>query len=507
MIGLQGTSATWTFLGRSPPRIGAAGPSSAALESLRHALAAVAVGRRHAVLLTGISHGPRAGFTVSALAATLVAHARIASARRHQARLSREATERLAAPANMPEIAQDGGPAFDADRTDWFDMVPTHEELEKWVEGEKWIRVKDGKIDCWKKESDIGIYRYTDRGYESKDADGNWVSHAQVPQDVSHLTDVQIERLVKELKGGMKVSMKDGDATSDRFTPMAQVPPLEKWPFHEVAITDELKFTKDLLDDYKELEMTEDLSRAFFLGSRWKDSNEARRHLGYSVNDSIDDIANMNGSVLALKCLVEQLKRLAKFRKARPGEKEPSDASRLRALRMTGVLGTTKGSAIAMWLYNPASKRASVDIVIGDDCMDQGPVAEEALLRLIALRAAELGAGTLWCRTRRSESGRILVPKYMLKLGFTEVPMDQQEEEEWEILNRFCDKKEVEEVVPSLNLWISTRGCERHIEAVNAWCEEMGALDLNEVVEYKEDLVDHLGDALTEEERQRLLQY
>jgi len=295
--------------------------------------------------------------------------------------------------------------------------------------------------------------------------------------------------------------------TQEGFKPLAKVPPLEKWPFHRVAITDELKATKEHLDDYKELEMTEDLSKAFFLGTRWKQSNEARRHLGYNVNDNIEDIANMNGSVLALKCLVDQLKRLAKFRKARPGEKEPSDANRLRELRMTGLLGTKKGSAIAMWLYNPASKRASIDIVIGDDCMDQGPRAEEMLLRFLALKASNLGADTLWCRTRRTESGRIFIPKCLSNLGFTAVPYDEQEEEEWEILNNLCDKKEVVENVPSLNLWMSTRGLERHMDAANAWCEEMGALDINEVVDNKEDLMDFIGDALTEEERERLLQY
>lgn len=41
---------------------------------------------------------------------------------------------------------------------------------------------------------------------------------------------------------------------------------------------------------------------------------------------------------------------------------------------------------------------------------------------------------------------------------------------------------------------------------VNAWCEEMGAATMDEVVENREDLADHLGKALNEEGRFRLLE-
>lgn len=389
------------------------------------------------------------------------------------------------------------------DQTDWYSLLPKHVDLEKWEDGEKWILVKDGKMAHWKKEREVGIYRYTDGGYESKDENGNWVNYAQMPQDVSHLTDAQRERLIKELRGEVKVSMSDGDLD---FVPKAQVPPLEKWPFHEVAITDKLKATDEELKDWRQLEMSDDLGRAFFLASRWKGSNEARRHLGYNVNDEIEDIANMNGSVLALRCLVEQLKRGARFRKQPHGQPEPSDANRLRNLRINGLLGTTKGSAMAMWMYSAEKRRVLIDICIGDDCMDQGPYAEETLIRHLATKGAQLGAVSIWCRTRRTESGRVFVPKYYPKLGFTAVPYDLQEEEEWDVTGLKM-KKEIVETVPGLNLWMSTRQLERHMEAANTWCYEMGAADINEVAENKLGLIAYLGEELTEEERDRLLQY
>lgn len=354
----------------------------------------------------------------------------------------------------------------------------------------------------------IGIYRYTDLGYESKDENGNWVNYAQMPQDVSHLTDAQRERLIKELRGEIKVGgLSDGDL--EGFTPLAKVPPLEKWPSHEVDVTEELKATEKVMENYRELEMSEDLGRGFFLATRWKGSNEARRHLGYNVNDEIEDVANMNGSVLALRCLVEQIKRVVRFRKKLPNQPEPSDADRLRALRVTGILGTDQGSAIALWFLSPSGKRLCVDLCIGDDCMDRGPHAEEMLLRLLVKKAGELGAEKLWCRTRRTESGKVFVPKYMPRMGFTPVPIEQQEEEEWETVKTFVDKVEVQENLPGLGLWMSTRDLAHHMEAANAWCQEMGAADLNEVVENKEDLVEYLEEnaSLTEEEKERLLQY
>merc|ERR1719356_467538 len=251
--------------------------------------------------------------------------------------------------------------------------------------------------------------------------------------------------------------------------------------------------------------MTDDLQQAFFLSSRWKMLNEGRRHLGYGINDSLEDIAYLNGCVIALKAITDQLKRLVKYRKAKPNRPVPSDAARLKRLRLDGILGTKRGSAMAMWLYNENSKRAYVDIVIGDDGMDRGPEAEEMMLRVVAGKAAELGAETLWCRSRQTESGREFIPEYMKKLGFEPIPEDEQENDEiWETL-KVKEREEVVEQVPSLNLWLSGRGLERHLDKVNAWCKEMGALDLNELVENKDELVEYIGDDLTPEEREMFL--
>merc|ERR1712151_405551 len=128
----------------------------------------------------------------------------------------------------------------------------------------------------------------------------------------------------------------------------------------------------------------------------------------------------------------------------------------------------------------------------GDDCMDQGPYAEEILLRYLAKKGAERGAASLWCRTRRTESGRVFAPKYFKKLGFTPVPYELQEEEEWEEINAMEEKKEIEEAVPSLNLWLSTRSLDKYLDASNAWCSDMGAADINEVADNKVELADYL---------------
>jgi hypothetical protein len=383
----------------------------------------------------------------------------------------------------------------------------TQADWEKVVAGQKMILIKTGSTYMWVEDGVTGKYRFTDWGYESREPDGTWVSHAQLPEDVTHLTDAQIRRLVKELRGdsGDDDKNEPKDAALEEFVPKAQVPPLEKWLFHGVTISDELKARKEDLKGYQQMAMTDDLQQAFFLSSRWKMLNEGRRHLGYGINDSIEDIAYLNGCVIALKAITDQLKRLVKFRKLKPNMPAPSDAGRLRELRLDGILGTTRGSAMAMWLYNGNSKRAYVDIVIGDDGMDQGPKAEEAMLRVVAGKASELGAETLWCRSRQTESGREFVPEYMKKWGFEPIPEEEQDNNEiWETLT-VKEQKEVVEQVPSLNIWLSGRGLERHLDKVNAWCKEMGALDLNELVDNKDDLVEYIGDDLTPEEREMFL--
>eukprot|EP00929_Paragymnodinium_shiwhaense_P121043 TRINITY_DN93161_c0_g1_i1.p1 TRINITY_DN93161_c0_g1~~TRINITY_DN93161_c0_g1_i1.p1 ORF type:complete len:190 (-),score=21.93 TRINITY_DN93161_c0_g1_i1:182-751(-) len=61
------------------------------------------------------------------------------------------------------------------------------------------------------------------------------------------------------------------------------------------------------------------------------------------------------------------------------------------------------------------------------------------------------------------------------------------------------------ESVPGLRDWLWSRNLDRHFEAVDRWCVEMGAADFGEVADSSEELADFLGDALTDEERAVLL--
>mmetsp|Transcript_60688 Transcript_60688/g.113404 ORF Transcript_60688/g.113404 Transcript_60688/m.113404 type:complete len:453 (+) Transcript_60688:45-1403(+) len=348
---------------------------------------------------------------------------------------------------------------------------PQPEELEKWVDGKKYILVKYTKQPVWVPEEDVGVYRFSLRGYESRDPDGKWVAHAQMPDDTSHLSDAQRERLILELRGQVNFNLSDG-TDEDGFRPLPKVPPLEKWPFYRTDISEHVDRPKEL-GEYQELDLTEDLPRAFFLASRWKAANEARRHLGYGVNTTLSDVANMNGTVLGFKAMVEQFKRTSKFRRRKDSDPIPSDAERLDKLKVTALLGTKKGSAMSLWCYNNQNQKLLVDLCLGDDCMDQGLYAEEVLLKRLMSIGSDLGATTMWCRSRRTESGKVFLPPPMRSLGFTAVPIEEQEQEEWETLNVTKTKTETSEAVPGLNLWITTRNLEPYLEAANTWCEEM----------------------------------
>jgi len=445
-----------------------------------------------------------AGVNVAAVGLAAVSRRRLAGTRRRcaPAAVACRSADRNDVVTNAPKATKLEDKVFYT--SDW-DALPKHEDLERWMDGEKEILVKTGKIAHWRKQSDVSSYRYTDTGYESKDENGNWVNYAAMPQDTSHLTDAQRERLVSELRGDIKVSMKDCDDDLQNFRPLPSTPPLEKWPFHEAKVVDEVKGTPDDLKGYRILRMTESLDQAYYLAARWKGSNEARRHLGYNVRDEIEDVANMNASVLALRATTTQLTRLGNFRKMPEDERSLSDSARLRAMRVDGILGTTGGSALALWFYSPAKKRAYIDVCVGDDCMEQGPHAEEVVMKFIFREAGELGAETVWCRTRRTESGRVLVPTYFKKFGFSKLPPEAMEEEMWEDLHPDEVKEEIVEFLQGLSLWMSTRDLAHCLAKTNEWCKEMGAADVNEVADNKEDLADYLG--LEGEERERLLKF
>ena len=63
------------------------------------------------------------------------------------------------------------------------ELFPPVEKLEKWVDGEKYILVKYSNVPTWVPETEVGKYRFTQRGYESRDEDGSWTNYAQMPED------------------------------------------------------------------------------------------------------------------------------------------------------------------------------------------------------------------------------------------------------------------------------------------------------------------------------------
>lgn len=386
---------------------------------------------------------------------------------------------------------------------------PDHKDLERVDnEGWKWFLCKDGKSQRWRREDQIGTYRYIDTGYEGRNEKGEWVKEGVAPTDVSHLTEEQRARLILELKGEIKVDPRVIDELSS-FRPMPEVPPIEKWPFMETTVKEEYYVTNEQLEGYRVLDQTKDTGQAFYLSGRWKNANEARRHLGYTNRDLIEDVSNMNGSVLALRELAKELERVTRFRKllrnSAPEDELPSDSARLRGMRIHSVVGTENGSAMAMWQYKEDTKKALIDVCIGDDCMDRGPYAEEVLLRYIMREAGSLGAEKIWLRTRRSESGKVLEPAYFAKFGFHKIPIDLQENEDWESIGVVPSRVAAVERVSGMSLWLSTRGLGRVLDKANEWCIEMGACELGEVVDNREDLADFLGDDLTAEEREQFL--
>jgi len=63
---------------------------------------------------------------------------------------------------------------------------------------------------------------------------------------------------------------------------------------------------------------------------------------------------------------------------------------------------------------------------------------------------------------------------------------------------------DVREPVEGLKAWLTTRGMERHYGKVSEWCKEMEVVELMEIVDSVEELVDFLGDEITDKERDRL---
>jgi len=60
--------------------------------------------------------------------------------------------------------------------------------------------------------------------------------------------------------------------------------------------------------------------------------------------------------------------------------------------------------------------------------------------------------------------------------------------------------------IPGLLDWLETRGLRQHLGDVEAWAQEMGAVDFVEIAENSEELADFLGNKLSKKEQEQLLQ-
>lgn len=350
------------------------------------------------------------------------------------------------------------------------------------------------------------------------------------------------------------------------------MPPFFRWPVHEVAISNVPLLVGGEADlaAYKVLDLTESPEKAFALGSVWVKANAGR---SLNFNQTADEEkAKLSSSRATMPFLLRQLQGLsaigaanvktdaADFEKfVSASGAEDSTAGELRAV----VLGTRtlagteplqlvhvdavigRGSAVAVWAYDPADSTARVEFCVGHDCMEHGPSAEAALFRLISGKAAALGAEKMRCRVHFTEKGQVFVPLWFGEFGFQ--PATQEGVEAFAAAyaekkglvdataTRGAGAKEVDsrtaavlaanqeageeyrgasmdatatvpEIFSGLNAWLRVLGLVDHLEAVNEWCEENGAATLEEVVDGREDLAECLGDALNEAERRTLLE-
>mmetsp|Transcript_67495 Transcript_67495/g.217957 ORF Transcript_67495/g.217957 Transcript_67495/m.217957 type:complete len:333 (-) Transcript_67495:102-1100(-) len=327
------------------------------------------------------------------------------------------------------------------------------------------------------------------------------------------------------------------------------------WPYYEVAIPGvaALAGGESDLQDYRVLDLTGNLDMAFVLANRWRQFNTGRS-LGFTQTGA----ARLSSSVITLPIMTRQLQGLVVFRKwaaEKPGAEvdleeflsesgadeatanelratlgvaspkalvgdapAPDGASLLGSMHVDAIVGMDRGSALAIWGLGPGGV-ARVEFCVGHDCLEFGPHAEEVLLRLVAGRAAGLGARSLLCRVRFTESGRFFVPAAFRGLGLQPVAREAWgesfvEETDDEPADSDADLTaeeaaalavDVPEGVPGLRLWLTIQGLQEHMEAVNTWCDEVGAATLEEVIDNREELVDALGDLLSDPERSGLL--
>jgi len=325
------------------------------------------------------------------------------------------------------------------------------------------------------------------------------------------------------------------ETTVGRFTGSA--PPFPAWPFYEARDVNVLQEGDPELDTYQVVDFgsaSAGLTRAFALASRWQKSS-----LGRSAGFARLGAGVLSSFKFTNPILIRELQGLHVLQDWRrdqgegEADKEISPASfsafvadvgasdlitkEFRAVApveretfVTGLVSTT-GSALAIWTKE--KENLDVQICLGHDCLDQGPIAEERLLRLLAGRAAEMQL-PLRCRGRFTEKGKLIIPcsalGFQLAPGQEEFPIDTSDEDALSNpdFTKPKDWEDVPEAVPGLHTWLLLLCLEERIKLANEWCEEQGAATLEEVIESREDLADFLAERgrLTPGERQALLE-
>jgi len=307
----------------------------------------------------------------------------------------------------------------------------------------------------------------------------------------------------------------------------------ENWPFYQAAISEVqvLSLGDAELKPYKFLDFTKEPDRAFALVMRWEKANYGR-----SANFSGKGAGNLSSVKVTNPVMMRQIQGLGVFQKwcSKPGNDATNLDEFLKSCKaseetcnefrevapvgqevfVTALMGSTQGSALSVWNLDPVTNAARIHFCLGHDCLEAGPVAEQRMLRLIAGLAKEKGAEQLRCRVRFTEQGYVLPPVESLSClspepgveAFEVVGVNWVDAVTPDLKKERKNQKPLEDIpeaVHGLKTWLMLICIEDHLEAANAWCEEMGAATLDEVVEAREDLAEALD--LSENQRQALL--
>ncbi|CAJ1413276.1 unnamed protein product [Effrenium voratum] len=306
------------------------------------------------------------------------------------------------------------------------------------------------------------------------------------------------------------------ETTVGRYTGSA--PPFSEWPFYEAKEVPPLEESAEELSIYRVVDFSKDVTRAFALASRWQKNN-----LGRSAGFSRMGSGKLSSFKFANPIMMRQLQGLnvllpwmeeRGLEELTPAELEEfldsveagdfirrefsAVAPVQRRTKVSGLVGSV-GSALAVWTQ-ASGGAVEVHFCLGHDCLIEGPAAEERLLRLLATGEGGAGAGALRCRARFTEKGNLVAPCQNLGFQLAAGEKAYEEDHSDEIamndpnFTKLKNYKDIPEAVPGLRTWLLLLCLEDRIEEANAWCHEMGAAELQEVIESREELADFLMD-------------